>query len=140
MENKNITVLVTDDEDDFRRLMVFWLKSKGYLVIDTDSGEKAIELVKLKNPDILFMDLRMPNMDGPQAIKKIREFNQDVPVIIISAYLDDAKIGEASSLGISGIFYKGKDFTQGLSLLESVLRTHKKLKNKILNQNKEQCP
>ena len=128
MENKDITVLVTDDEDDFRQLMVFWLKSKGYSVFDANCGARAIELVKEKNPDIIFMDLRMPEMDGPQTIGRIREFNPDVPVIIISAYLDDSKVQEASGYGISGVFFKGKDFSQGLSLLETVLRTHKKLK------------
>lgn len=130
MENKNITVLVTDDEDDFRQLLAFWLKSKGYAVIDANNGEAAIQLVKDKNPDIIFMDLRMPGMDGPRTIGKIREFNQDVPIIIISAYLDDSKVKEASGYGIAGVFFKGKDFSQGLSLLEAVLRTHKKLKNK----------
>jgi hypothetical protein len=51
-----------------------------------------------------------------------------VPVIIISAYVDDRKAKEAMELGISGVFYKGKEFQEGLSLLETTLRTHKQLK------------
>jgi CheY-like chemotaxis protein len=128
MENKKITVLVVDDEADFRQLMTFWLESKGYAVLSAADGKSAIALIKEKKPDIVFMDLRMPVMDGAEAIKRIRKFNKSLPIIIISAYVDDPKAKEASSLGISGVFYKGKDFSEGLSLLESALRTHKELK------------
>lgn len=126
-ETKKIKVLVTDNEPDFRQLMQFWLESRGYAVLTAPDGESAIQAVKENSPDIIFMDLRMPQMDGAEAIKRIRQFNQDVPIIIISAYLEDLKIKEASGYGISGVFYKGKDFAQGLSLLESALRRHKKL-------------
>lgn len=129
MENKGIKVLVIDDEDDYRQLMTFWLESKGYSALSASNGESGVRLAKDENPDIIFMDLRMPVMDGPQTIAKIREFNADVPIIIISAYLDDTKIKEATiAPGIAGVFYKGKDFSQGLILLESALRTHKKLR------------
>jgi CheY-like chemotaxis protein len=128
MDEKNIKVVMVDDEADFRQLMTFWLESKGYLIKAVSNGQDAIVLVKEENPDIVFMDLRMPVMDGAETIKRIREFNKDVPIIIISAYVDDPKVKEAMPFGISGVFYKGKDFTEGLSLLESVLRTHKKLK------------
>ena len=74
-------------------------------------------------------------MDGVQAIGKIREFNREVPVIIISAYLEDLKIKEANNYGISGVFYKGKDFQQSMPLIESALRTHKKLKKPDPNPN-----
>jgi CheY-like chemotaxis protein len=128
MDNKDIVVLVVDDEADFRQLMTFWLESKGYSVISADNGENAVNQIRDKNPDIVFMDLRMPIMDGLEAIKKTREFNKDIPIIVISAYVDDAKLKEAITYGTSGVFYKGKDFEEGLSLLEVALRTHKKLK------------
>ena len=128
MEEKNIKVLVTDDEDDFRLLMSFWLQSKGYQVIAASNGEEAIKLIQSESPDIVFMDLNMPVMDGAETIKKVREFNKDIPIILISAYLDDVKVKDATSHGIAGVFFKGKDFSQGLSLLETVLRKHKQLR------------
>jgi CheY-like chemotaxis protein len=127
MENP-IKVLLVDDEDDFRKLLAFWLESKGYLVITACNGEEALVKAKAENPEIIFMDLNMPVMDGADALKKLREFNKEVPVIIISAYVDDRKAKEAMQLGISGVFYKGKDFQEGLLLLEAALRTHKQLK------------
>lgn len=127
MGNK-ITVLLVDDQDDFRQLMTFWLKSKGYSVIAASDGKAAIRLVKEKNPDILFLDLKMPVMGGMETLKKIRKFNKDLPTIVISAYVDDPDAKDIMAYGISGIFYKGKNFEEALSLLESALRTHKKLK------------
>ena len=130
MNIKEIKVLVVDDEADFRQLLVFWLQSKGYSVVTAVNGSNAVQVVKDEAPDIVFMDLRMPVMDGIEAIKNIRAFNQDVPIIIISAYVDDTNARTAFSYGISGVFYKDKDFEEGLYLLESALRTHKKLKSK----------
>jgi CheY-like chemotaxis protein len=128
MESAKINVMVVDDESDFRELMTFWLQSKGYAVTPMDNAEAAIALVKQKRPDIIFMDLRMPGVDGVEAIHRIRKFDSDVPIIVISAHLDNEKAKLASDYGISGIFYKGEDFKEGLSLLEAALRTHKKLK------------
>ena len=127
MENE-IKVLLVDDEEDFRKLLAFWLKSRGYSVITASNGEEALKLAREQSPDLIFMDLNMPVMDGADALKRLREFNKEVPVIIISAYVDDRKAKEAMDLGIAGVFYKGKDFQEGLTLLEAALRTHKKLK------------
>jgi len=128
MDNKNIKVLVVDDESDFRQLMKFWLESKGYLVTVVPNGKSAVEQVKEEKLDIIFMDLRMPVMDGVETIRRIRRFDKDIPIIIISAYVDDPRVKDATSYGVSGVFCKGKNFEEGLSLLESALRTHKKLK------------
>lgn len=126
--NKEIRILVVDDEADFRQVMTVWLESKGYSVITASNGKDAIQLVKKENPDIVFLDLRMPVMDGNETVQKIRSFNKNVPIIIISAYVGDLKIKEPKASDISGVFYKNDDFEKGLALLESVLRTHKKLK------------
>lgn len=128
MEERKILVLVVDDEADFRKLLTFWLEFKGYAVITAENGQRAIESIKEKSPDIMFIDLRMPVMDGIEAIKKIREFDKELPIIIISSYIDDPRVKEAVAHGISGEFFKGGDFKDGLSLLETILRTHKNLK------------
>ena len=121
-------IVVVDDEVDFLFAMEYWLKSKGYEVKPANNGFKAVDLVKSFTPDLIFLDINMPGINGIETLKRIREFNQNVPVIIISAFVEDKKIDEASTLGISGIFYKDKDFDEALFLVESLLRTHKKLK------------
>ena len=128
MENTDIKILLVDDESDFTQPMSFWLKSKGYSVAVASGGEEGIKIIKEQPIDIVFMDLNMPVMDGVTTVKKIREFNKELPIIIISAYVDDKRITEATGYGISGVFYKGEDFQEGLALLESALRTHKQLR------------
>jgi CheY-like chemotaxis protein len=128
MGDKKISVLLVDDEVDFTQSMAFWLQSKGYSVTVANDGQNALKIVKESSPDIVFLDLLMPVMDGIETLKKIREFNKEIPVIIISAYVDDIKTKETITYGISGIFYKGSDFNKGLTLLETALRTHTKLK------------
>ena len=125
---RKVKALLVDDETDFRQLMAFWMKSKGYEVVEASNGEDAVTLARSESPDIIFLDLNMPVMDGTEALTKIREFNKAVPVIIISAYVEDRKAKEAMSAGISGVFYKGKDFQEGLALLEAALHTHRQLK------------
>lgn len=129
MEDKKIKVLMVDDEVDFTQTMAFWLKSRGYIVETASDGKSAIRMIKENMPDIIFLDLNMPVMDGAETLKRIRKFDKDLPVIIISAYVEDQeKMKKVNAYGISGVFYKEKDFTEGLSMLEVALRTHKKLK------------
>lgn len=128
--DKSIKILLVDDEEDFRQLMAFWLESKGYAILTASNGQEAVKVVKNDIPDIIFLDLHMPVMDGVTALKEIRTFNKDVPVIVISAHTGDPKAREAMASGISGVFPKSNNFEEGLTLLESVLRTHKKLKDK----------
>jgi len=126
---KKLEVLLVDDEEDFRQLMQFWLESKGYSAAVASNGQDALEVIAKKKPDIVFLDIRMPVMDGIEALKKIRETDKTLPVILISAYVNDPKAKDVLSYGVSGVFYKGKNFEEVLPLLESALRTHKKLKN-----------
>lgn len=126
--DKNIKVLMVDDETDFRTLMTYWLESKGYTVLTAGDGKSAIEIAKNETPDILLLDLHMPSMTGAEVLKEIREFNKDIPAIVISAHANSAEAKEAVGYGISGVFNKSKNFDEALSLLESALRTHKKLK------------
>ncbi len=121
-------VLVVDDEEDFLFTMEYWLKSKGYEVKTANDGFQAIDIAKEFDPNIIILDINMPGIDGVETLRRIREFNKEVPVLIITAFVGEERVAEASSYQISGLFYKDKDFKEGLLLLESVLRTHRKLK------------
>lgn len=128
MAEHKITVLVAEDEVDFRTIMTFWLESKGYAVIPASDGKAAVELVREKKPDVVFLDLNMLGMGGLEAFKHIRKFNKNIPVIIISAHIDSLRAKELMSLGVSGIFSKGDNFEKGFSLLEVALKGHSQLK------------
>ncbi len=128
MDAKNLKILLVDDEADFRQLMTFWLKTKGYNVVTAADGKAGLELIEKEKPNVVFLDLRMPIMDGVDVLKKIRKTDKELPIIIISAHINDPGARELTAHGIAGIFYKGENFEQALPLLETALRRHKRLK------------
>ena len=81
-------ILVVDDEELLVKGIRFNLENEGYEVITGSDGQQAIDLAKTENPDLIVLDLMMPNVDGLQACQEIRQFS-DVPVIMLSAKSED---------------------------------------------------
>ena len=83
---KNIKVLVVDDEENIRFLFKEELEEEGYIVDVASNGFDAIEKVKSSKYDVIVMDIKMPGMDGIQALNEIKNMIKDQPVILCSAY------------------------------------------------------
>lgn len=127
--NKKIRILLVDDDPDFVQPVAFWLESKGYEVAIAAEGKIALELIEKERPNIVFLDLKMPKMDGIETLRKIRDIDKELPVIIVTAvYADEKKFAEARKLGTSGFFPKKNDFAQLGLIIETTLRTHKGIK------------
>lgn len=115
---------MVDDEPSFAQSMALLLKSKGYNVTVVLDGKKALEMIKKDPPNVVFLDIIMPDMDGRTILKRIREFNPTLPIIMMSGYLQDSKVEKKMDIyNGSEMFYKGDDFSKALELLESVLKT-----------------
>ncbi len=124
-----IRVMLVDDETDFSKPVAFWLESKGYSVTVAPEGETALELIEKSRPDIIFLDLRMPVMDGIETLRRIRKFDKQLPVIIVTAeYANENKFAEARKLGSSGFFPKKGSFEELEKIIETTLRTHRDIK------------
>ena len=81
-------ILVVDDEALLVKGIRFNLQSEGYQVVTGSDGLEALRLVQEEKPDLVILDVMMPNMDGMTACGKIREFS-DVPIILLTAKTDD---------------------------------------------------
>ena len=81
-------ILVVDDEDLLVKGIRFNLQNDGYEVITGSNGLEAVELARNQQPDLIILDVMMPEMDGLTACANIREFS-DVPVILLTAKADD---------------------------------------------------
>ena len=86
-------ILVAEDNEDSRLLLRFFLESLGYKVIEAGNGKEAVQLAEQETPDLILMDLNMPEMDGVTATVIIRNSPglSDIPIIAISAY-DEMRI------------------------------------------------
>lgn len=77
-------VLVIDDEQGIRSLLDTFLSRKGYDVLLADGGRKGLELFRRERPDVIVLDLNMPEMDGVAVLHQVRSFKPDQPVIILT--------------------------------------------------------
>lgn len=84
--HKTPCILVVDDEAPHRRMIRAMLENFGYQVIEVGDGATAVSTAARENPDLIIMDIRMPEMDGITALKHIRSADPDVPVLIMTAY------------------------------------------------------
>jgi DNA-binding NtrC family response regulator len=82
----SVKILIVDDEENIRFLYEQELLDEGYEIILARDGKECLEMVKQQAPDLIILDIRMPRMDGLEAIGKIIEINKDIPIIINSAY------------------------------------------------------
>lgn len=122
MVEKSINILLVDDDRDYSEIMGFWLKSKGHIVKSVSNGKEALEVLKEKNPDIVLLDIDMPEMDGMETLRHIREMNKEVPVIMVTAHGGQERIKKAESLGASGFFNKATDFSVAAALIQKTLK------------------
>ncbi|MFA5518182.1 MAG: response regulator [Spirochaetota bacterium] len=79
-------LLIVEDEDNLRELYAEELEEEGYEISRAENGKAAIELIKKESFDLVIMDIRMPEMDGIEALGKVISLNKKIPVIIYTAY------------------------------------------------------
>jgi DNA-binding response OmpR family regulator len=98
-------VLVIDDDGAITDLMGMLLKTHGFEAITTTSGAEGIQLAEEKKPNIVLLDLMMPDVDGWQVCKAIRAFS-DVPILILSAINDPRMVASVLDLGADDFLVK----------------------------------
>ena len=122
MENKaGLAVLVVDDERTIRSFLKATLISRGYFVLEAKDGGAAIEIFGHSRPDLVILDLGLPDMDGLEVLKKIR-LASNLPVIILSVRDDEADKIAALDAGADDYLTKPFDAGELLARIRSVLR------------------
>lgn len=115
-----IKILIADDQELMRQSLQIMLSSNpGFLVTDTVSnGLEVLESIQRNKPDIILMDVRMPEMDGVLCTKKVKEFSDDIKVIVLTTFDDDEYVFNAIKYGASGYLLKGtslKDLSSAIN-------------------------
>ncbi len=92
-------ILVIDDEAEIRRSVRMILEYEGYDVLESSSGPEGVTMAERESPDLVFLDIKMPGMDGLDALQRIKASNETLPVVIISGHGTVSTAVEATKAG-----------------------------------------
>jgi DNA-binding NarL/FixJ family response regulator len=128
-----IKVLIADDHHVVRRGLLFFLKTQRDIEVigEAKNGKEAVKLVAELEPDVVLMDLSMPEMDGVMATKAIREMNETVKIIILTSYADQDHVIPAIRAGASGYQLKDIEPDELVETIRDVLKGESKLHPKV---------
>ena len=132
MNRNPYTVLTIEDEEIIRESFSFYLEDHGYKVLEAENGRLGLEMIREHHPDIVLLDLRMPEMDGLEVLEQLKEEKPDLPVIVISGTGFIGNVAEAMRRGACNYLLKPiSDFTILHYALEQALE-----KSSLIEENR----
>ena len=118
-----IRVLIADDHKLFRQGLISLMKTRRELVEvvgEAETGEEAIQLAKQLTPDVILMDIYMPQLDGLQAAKEIHKLLPKIAIVILTSSEKDGHLYEAVESGVSGYLLKSLDAEELFTMINGV--------------------
>lgn len=112
MAKNQHTIMVVDDEAAQRRLMSDFIGSLGYASVECPSAEDALEAIRHQPPEMVLLDVRLPGMNGIDALKEIRKIAGNLPVLLITAYADLRQAVDAMKIGADDYLSKPVDLEE----------------------------
>ena len=128
METMAKTILIVEDDFNIADLLRLYLEKDGYTVHMAPDGGKGVELFRQVKPDLVLLDLGLPDMDGMDILAQFQDLPQDVPVIIISARDRENEKVKALDLGADDYVVKPFGVSELLARIRSALRRSERLK------------
>ena len=135
-ETKKLTAMIVEDEKEANRLLSATFSNFFSDVYSTFDGKDGLEVFEKYQPDIVFVDIIMPEMDGITLSRKIREINKNQIIVIISASNDITKISETIEIGVNSFIQKPIDTDKIIELLTAItdiIKRRKKIETKTFS-------
>lgn len=114
-------ILIVDDAEFLRVRISKMLTGEGYEIIEAENGAKAVQQFKTNHPDLVLMDITMPEMDGLSALKEIRAIDPKAQVIMLTALGQESVVLEAIRSGARDFIVKPFDRDRVLSAINKLL-------------------
>ncbi|WNF38912.1 response regulator [Bacillaceae bacterium IKA-2] len=105
-------ILIVDDQYGIRILLTEIFQKDGYKTFQAGSGVQALAIVEETLPDLVILDMKIPGMDGLEILKRLKEYNSDIKVIMMTAYGELDMINKAMDLGAVTHFAKPFDIDE----------------------------
>lgn len=118
-------ILIIDDANFTRTFLKRMVVKFGHEVIEATNGREGIEKVFSDKPDIVLIDMLMPEMDGVELLTLMRETHEDVPVIVVSANIQETMKEQCIGLGVSMFFGKPPNKEKLQEAIEKILNKEK---------------
>ena len=129
-------VFIVDDEEGIRESLSGIFEDEGYTVLTAGTAEKAFDMLKEQTPDLMFLDVWLPGIDGIQALTKIRESNPELPIVMISGHGNIELAVNATRIGAYDFLEKPLSLERVLLVASRALeRRTLELENKALKQD-----
>lgn len=122
MNEKKNTILVVDDEPHIHKMLSILLETENFRIIESTSGKQAIRLCVSTKPNLILLDLGLPDMDGKDVITAIREWSQ-VPIVVLTVRSGDEEIVEALDMGANDYVTKPFNVDVLLARINASLRS-----------------
>jgi len=124
--HERILILVVDDRLGDRETLKAILEDKGYRVATAKDGADAIEMVKSRHYDIIFLDVRLPDISGVETFEQVKKIDPEATVIMMTGYTEEELVRRAISQGAYTCIYKPFDMERVIALVESISREKKR--------------
>jgi two-component system KDP operon response regulator KdpE len=121
MSAPSLKVLVIDDEPPIRKLLRMGLGTQGYQVIDAPNAKTALQQMAL-NPDLVILDLGLPDMQGLDLLRALREKNESVPIVVLSSRADESAKVQALDFGADDYVTKPFGINELLARIRAAVR------------------
>src|SRR4030042_2930750 len=131
------SILIVDDDEVIRETLSDVLRKKGYEIFSEKSGNGTLLILKKNIIDLIRLDIRLPDIDGIEVLKKIKEFDTDILVIMMTAYSDIKTAVSAMKLGAYHYINKPFELDELKLLIEKGLET-KSLINEVRRLRRQQ--
>ena len=131
-------ILIIDDEAAIRDSLKMTLEYDGYDVMQAATGEEGVKLVEREAPDLVFLDIKMPGMDGLEVLQKLRHLVEVTPIVVISGHADITTAVEATRLGAFDFIEKPLERERVLVTVRNAVDTRRlKTENKSFRRDAE---
>lgn len=138
-DNSKFTILTIDDESYIRHSIKSFLEDYGFVVFEAETGKQGIEVFNAHSPDLVLLDLRMPEMDGLEVLEILKARDPDLPLVVASGTGNITSVVEALRLGASDYIFKPiEDMTVLYHSIQKCLKESQlKKENKVYQEQLE---
>ena len=108
MSEYNAAVLIADDDQNITKYLSSLMKTEGFKTLQAHDGKTALEIVRSQKPDVMLLDIKLPDMDGMEVLRQAKDVDQNLPVVVITGYSESS--GAVRALKAGAFEYIGKPF------------------------------